>query len=260
MGSAWRSMDDRIQKERRFHNQRLRGPAERAADKYYSITRASMDRYLTALSRDARGKRVLEYGCGPGSYAFHLARRGARVTGIDISEVAIRRAKEKAAREVPGDVTFRVMNAEALEFADDSFDVICGKAILHHLDLGRCYSELARTLKPDGRACFIEPMGHNPLINMYRRLTPGLRTEDEHPLVMPDLALARRYFGLVETEFFHLSSILAVPFRGGRVFSYVLGGLETVDRLLFAVVPFAKRLGWTCVMSLGEPLPGRLGL
>jgi len=44
-----------------------------------------------------------------------------------------------------------------------------------------------------GSAIFIDPLGHNPAINMFRRSTPDLRTEDEHPLLLEDFRLAGRY-------------------------------------------------------------------
>ena len=57
--------------------------------------------------------------------------------------------------------------------------------------------EIARTLKPGGTALFIEPLGHNPAHQLYRRMTPSMRTADEHPLLQSDLASARRHFGEV---------------------------------------------------------------
>jgi ubiquinone/menaquinone biosynthesis C-methylase UbiE len=64
------------------------------------------------------------------------------------------------------------MNAEATTFPDNSFDLICGSSILHHLNLDKACAEIRRILRPDGGAVFIEPLGHNPLINMFRKLTP----------------------------------------------------------------------------------------
>jgi ubiquinone/menaquinone biosynthesis C-methylase UbiE len=75
---------------------------------------------------------------------------------------------------------FDVMNAEELEFEDAAFDVIFGSGIIHHLDVPRAYSELARVLAPGGSAVFVEPLGHNPLIRVFRNRTPELRTPDEH--------------------------------------------------------------------------------
>jgi hypothetical protein len=80
-----------------------------------------------------------------------------------------------------------VLNAEEPSFEDDS----CG------------------TLKTGGEGLFLEPLGHTPLINLYRRFTPRFRTPDEHPLVISDFELARRYFGSVDAEFFHLTSFFA---------------------------------------------------
>jgi SAM-dependent methyltransferase len=176
------------------------------------------------------------------------------VTGIDISETAIAQARERAAREgAPGNLTLRVMNAEALDFPAHSFDLICGVAILHHLDLDRAYGEIARTLKPGGRAVFLEPLGHNPVINLYRRMTPSLRTADEHPLLARDLRLADRYFGERQTHFFTLNSLLAVPFRNTPFFSRLLDACDAADRVLFRAIPPARRLAWQVVIELAQP-------
>lgn len=250
-------VNDRIQNEKAFYDRCNLEGAAYGAGKYYAVTRESTGWMKDRLGPDAEGLRVLEYGCGPGSLAFYLARRGARVTGIDISEIAMRRARAKAFREGLRGISFPVMNAEELGFRASAFDMICGTAILHHLDLQTCFRELARTLKPTGKAVFIEPMGHNPLINLYRRLTPRLRTVDEHPLVMSDLELARRHFGSVETRFFHLFALLAVAFRRRRVFGPLLGFLERLDRRLFASMPFARRWAWTCVVILTDPRKDR---
>ena len=104
-----------------------------------------------------------------GSHAHFMATNGAaRVVGIDISDVAIEKARGASRAAGIENAEYRRMNAEFLEFDDNSFDLICGTAILHHLDLTRAYSELARVLKPGGLAVFMEPLGHNPLINVYR--------------------------------------------------------------------------------------------
>ncbi len=247
-------MDDRLARERDFYDACNRRIEEYGAGKYYTVTAAGRACFRRWLTADVSGRRVLEFGCGPGSCSFELARRGAIVAGIDISDEAIRRATEKAEREGLADASFRVMNAEALSFADESFDLICGIAILHHLALPPAFGELARTLRPDGRAVFIEPLGHNPLINLYRRLTPELRTRDEHPLRVTDLRLARRFFGRVEVRYFHLFSLLAVPLRGFRWFTSVVRRLDRLDQAVLSAWPALGRYCWTCVIRLEQPL------
>src|SRR5207247_702562 len=79
------------------------------------------------------GKRVLEYGCGQGKYTPRLAEFGGNVTGIDLSETAMANARASA-RAAGVEVEFKAMDAEALDFPEQTFDVICGTAILDRLD------------------------------------------------------------------------------------------------------------------------------
>ncbi len=109
-----------------------------------------------------------------GAYAaLHAAARGHRVTAIDLSPVAIERARQQAAAEGVADlIDFRVMNAEALELEPRSFDFICGLGVIHHLDIRASLREVTRMMKPRCECAFVEPLRHDPLINLYRRGTP----------------------------------------------------------------------------------------
>lgn len=241
----------RQQRERDFHNESFAEGHRARASKFYAVHRASQAAFDRHVHERPDGKDVLEYGCGRGSAAFDLAAAGARVTGIDISDVAIDLATTRAAeRGIADRVRFRVMDAERLEFEDASFDLVCGSAILHHLDLDRAYSEVARVLRPGGLGFFIEALGHNPLINLYRRLTPDLRTVDEHPLRLAELELARSYFADASFEYFNLVSIAAVPLHGRRAFAAVSNALEDVDRALFRRVPYLRRHAWMVLLRL----------
>jgi SAM-dependent methyltransferase len=246
--------DDRLRREAEFHDKAFGEGTRSSVSKFYEVTRTSRALYERLIGERAAGARVLEYGCGPGSYANYLAQRGAHVTGIDISPVAIEQAQEAARRAGVAERTeFRVMNAEALQAADATFDLVCGTAILHHLDLPRAYAEVARTLKPNGSAVFEEPLGHNPLINLFRRRTPHLRTPDEHPLLVSDLELAGKFFADVDVRYFHLLSLGAVPFRRTPLFAPVLRTLDALDRLLFAVLPPVRKHAWQSIIVLRRP-------
>ena len=63
----------------------------------------------------------------------------------------------------------------------EGFDIVYGTGILHHLEINKCLNEIHRILKPDGNLLFVEPLGTNPLINLYRKFTPNSRSKDEHP-------------------------------------------------------------------------------
>jgi SAM-dependent methyltransferase len=243
----------RLEREREFHDRTFAHDGRASAARFYAIERYEQEFYRGQLARYGAGGEALECGCGPVAAAYSLARIGTSVTGIDLSGVAIDQAGERAEREGVADrCSFTVMDAERMEFADSSFDLICGSGILHHLDLRAAYSEIARTLKPTGHAVFVEPLGHNPAINLYRRRTPELRTEDEHPLLIGDLAMARTHFGAVEARHFHLLTLLAVPFRGTRPFGSMLRALDKLDRTLFRL-PAVRRHAWTVVLTLSSP-------
>ena len=127
---------------------------------------------------------ILDYGCGRGSNSLKYLHYGARkVYGIDLSPVYISNAIELM-RQAGYDESlfdFRVMDAHALEFEGNTFDLILGNGILHHLNPDIALKEVYRVLKPDGRVLFLEPLADNPLLKLFRRLTPFARTEDESP-------------------------------------------------------------------------------
>jgi SAM-dependent methyltransferase len=145
---------------------------------------------------DSAGKDVLDYGCGPGYLTKYLVEGGATsVTGIDVSDGEIEQARERAEKNGVADRSrFLVADAHATDFPDDSFDLIVGAAILHHLELRKALLEIRRILRPGGSAVFLEPMWHNPLLRIGRALTPSARTPDEHPLTVDDWKLCAEIF------------------------------------------------------------------
>ncbi len=185
----------RYSREKQFFNRESEENARARVDEYARVLRCAQRFYEDLVMSYSRGRHVLEYGCGEGEWACRIAENGASsVTAFDLSEARVEIAQEKARNRHLDNVHFLVANAEALDFEDDAFDFICGTAILHHLDLHKALSEMSRVLRPRGAAVFMEPLGHNPLVNLHRRLTPHLRTEDEHPLVVDDCKIARPFF------------------------------------------------------------------
>jgi len=146
------------------------------------------------------------------------------------------------------------MDAEALDLPARSFGLVCGTSILHHLDVDRGYREIARVLAPSGRAIFLEPLGHNPVFNAYRRLTPSARTQDEHPLRMVDLEAARAHFGGLALEHFGLVSPLAAALHGSRAFDRPARALRRIDQRLFTLMPPLRSWSWMVVIVLSRPV------
>jgi SAM-dependent methyltransferase len=243
----------RKQREQAFHDDAFARNARQAVWKYHAVTVWCRERYTELIMAYGAGKRVLEYGCGPDSYAKALASNGAQVTSIDISSTAVEKARARAEELGLADhMTFQVMDAENLTFADESFDLVCGTSVLHHLDLTRAYTEISRVLVPEGRAVFTEPLGSNKLINLYRRRTPHLRTVDEHPLMPADFTQARQFFKGVSVSYFNLVSLAAVPFRNTPVFPYLLSALDNLDAVLFTI-PAVRTQAWMSLIVLSHP-------
>ena len=93
---------------------------------------------------------VLEVGTGPGFFAILLAEAGYRVTAIDLTPSMLDEARRNAG-ELRGRIDFMEMNAQALDFGDERFDVILSRNVTWNLpEPDRAYAEWTRVLKPGG--------------------------------------------------------------------------------------------------------------
>jgi SAM-dependent methyltransferase len=247
------AQQQRYERERTFHDERFGSDEGRAADRFYVVNRFAEQDYHRCVLSVAPGTRALEYGCGTASVAFTLAERGIESLGIDISPVAVARATDVADERGLTSVSFAVMNAEHLELPDRSVGLVFGSGILHHLDLDRAAAEVARVLRDDGRAVFLEPLGHNPLINLYRRFTPGMRTTDEHPLRRADIRDLKVRFARVTCRSYVLLAMAAFPLRRFRCLPAVLARLTTFDAMLFRRFPRLADHAWMVVIEVEAP-------
>lgn len=228
--------------------------------KYYEVGRANDQFFRDWLSAQVPGRRVLDYCSGDGRNAILAALMGAvEVRAIDISPESLRVARTEAARKgVAGRIAFEMADAESLPYPPAYFDVIVVAGVLHHLDLPRAYGELARVLKRGGVVICTEALRHNPIIQMYRRRTPALRTawEAEHILGKTEIEQARDYFEYVKVErFFHLATLGSVAFRNTRLFGPILRVAEWVDGVLLRI-PGLKWYAWQAIFMLRRPKAG----
>jgi ubiquinone/menaquinone biosynthesis C-methylase UbiE len=221
---------------------------------YYAIAKRSHREFDRMIRTASAGKDVLEYGCGYGNFCFTLAEAGGRITGIDISPKSIDVARKTSNERGFEGMTFEVMDAENMDFPDESFDTVVGSAILHHLDLTRCSAEIMRVIKPGGRALFLEPLGHNPALNLFRKLTPSLRTEDEHPLTRQDLKFLAKQMGHAQYRYYHVCTFFALPFLRAPFFWKLVDALDSCDQVLFKLVPPLQSWAWFVTMEFKKPL------
>jgi SAM-dependent methyltransferase len=165
---------------------------------------------LFMLSRmgNLQGKRLLDIGAGLGESSVYFALQGARVTMTDISPGMVQTGRELARRygvEVEGIVS----EAEDLGVAAETFDFVYIANTIHHVrDRDALFQKIHRALKAGGRFFSCDPLAYNPAINVYRRIATEVRTEDESPLQIGDLRLARKYFPNVQHREFWISTLL----------------------------------------------------
>lgn len=217
---------------------------------------------------DPAARLVLDLGGGLGLMAIHLARRGAFVVIADISLPRLREARNLARQLGLADRIATVhCFAENLPFLDASIDRQTCKSVLIHTDLARASSELARTLSPDGRAVFIEPLAHNPFVNAYRRLaaprvwreitdyfTPSRLTQLRHPFRQAGFQSRAKSLYFLAFLATPLNYTLHLP----ALYRFAETFLLFLDAILFAVLPPLKRLAWFALILVeGRHEPNR---
>jgi len=149
-------------------------------------------RRLVEIAQIPGGAKVLDVATGRGALLFPAAESvgpQGTVIGIDLSEMMVLETnKELARKKISRNVEVRQMDAELLQFPDDSFDyVLCGFAIFFFPQLDRAMAEFRRVLIPNGHICVStfdklfdkEWTWFDEIVEAYRPSEPGATQEDE---------------------------------------------------------------------------------
>lgn len=125
---------------------------------------------------DFAGTRMLDIGCGDGTYTLELARRGLvlEAAGLDPAPEAIEAARR---RDPQDDVSFRCAGAYELPFEAASFDLAYLRGVLHHME--HPLQALREALRVARRIVVVEPNGHSPALKLLERLSPYHREHGE---------------------------------------------------------------------------------
>ena len=182
------------------------------------------------------GHTCLEIGSGSG-YATTLVAKKTSVVAGDISAPALKLAIARAtANEVCEHVKPVLLAGERLPFKDEAFDVVYGVGVLHHLHLQQASREIWRVLRPGARLAFVEPLGHNPLLNLGRHLFSS-HTPDEIMLRYQDIRQFCKPFSHFEIHEYTLTSTLRLVIKWQRLIRI----LEQLDLVLLTHLPFLRR-------------------
>ena len=197
------------EKERKQYNEGLKRDGY---DRFFGHCRYYYIQRRTKLIREkmqfADGKKVLEIGSTKWKgWLENNCITPSSLTCINISEVELQHGIDSAidSKTRP---QFIQMDAHDLQFESETFDMVFGEAILHHLNMIPALDEIFRVLKPEGQILFVEPLDMNPFGKLVRSLTKKARTEDEQPLRICDITEIKKRF---HTQFFY-EEFLSVPF------------------------------------------------
>jgi 2-polyprenyl-3-methyl-5-hydroxy-6-metoxy-1,4-benzoquinol methylase len=146
---------------------------------------------LTDAAQLQPGETVLDVGCGSGVVDRWLGRRTAGqnpILGVDINRYLLQEAAALTRKEgLDGVVDFREGSAEALPFAENSFDVTLSITVIEEVDAEQMLSEMVRVTKPGGRVAVIARAMDLPyLINL--RLPPEVQAKVSAPGVLGSVA------------------------------------------------------------------------
>jgi len=215
--------------------------------------------HLVELLNPLEGKRIMEFGCGLGKVSVWLAKHGAKVTGVDLGSDLVQAARQIAKLNqatcdfLQGDITAGDLAAP------NTFDVVIGLAVLHHLsvdNLKRALRSCSLLLKPGGFALFCEPVENSPIFRQVQNLVPVGKNGAVRPSILQRKAWKKYVSTLDDRDLSNRELTIAGEncFKAIRISSFgflvrlegLLGSsyrnmLLGVDRIIFRFLPPTKR-------------------
>lgn len=217
----------------------------RDTDLAHYASRYAWRRYLFNFLGSVDGKVILDIACGYSMTPVMFALAGATVYAVDVAPKTLAVVQHVAqCKGVAERIHVHVGPVEALPFADNSFDLLYGGAALHHLQLDRAASELARVLKYGGKGAFQDPIGHNPVLEFtrdylaYQGKHPVKGTD--RPLRLDEVRAFGQHFSTCTYQGFELVSLVAKALRLKRS-SRFRRLLEATDASILPRVPLLQR-------------------
>ncbi len=261
--------DTQVQREREFHNQWAKDLDIESLLVKESFEKPTAIENKASLKQmgDLKGKKLLDLGCGAGETSVYFATQGAEVHACDVAEDFLP-VGNRLAEKYNTSVTFLAASATELPYKDETFDIVFGNGVLHHVDLELSAKEIKRVLKPGGKAIFIEPLPYNPIINVYRYIARDVRTVDEKPLTNKQIkdfvsnysSNSKQYCWFFSLYIF-IHFFLVKRWHPGKVrywkkvievgddFSGIFRFLQKIDHFLMKYVPFLRPLCWNVVIT-----------
>lgn len=150
----------------------------------YLLIEKELDRLLLSSKKTNR-LRMLEVGCGDGSWAAYWAYKGFEVTYLDISSVNVEIAKLRMdVNGLNSNTTPLVCSVTDIDVPDNYFDVIIGFGVIHHLtheEEKLFWVELSRVMANNGSAFFLETLQNSKVLEYIRTIIPVRQKHNPRP-------------------------------------------------------------------------------
>lgn len=201
-------MNNIFQKESDFHDCWAESTKleEVKVDELFEGPLALENRYILDYLGNLENKTILDVGAGLCESSVYFAKKGAKVTALDLSPKMLDLGKNLA-RLHGVEINTIHTPAELIE-GEEKFDIIYVANTIHHLDdKEKFLSASRRLLKRGGLFVSWDPVKYNPAINVYRKKAMGVRTKDESPLGIKELNLIKEYFPNSKTNFFWIAGL-----------------------------------------------------
>lgn len=196
---------------------------------------------------------ILDYGCGGGWLTKVLVSHGYNVTAVDLNEVLIENAKKL----IP-EANFIAADCTNLPLEDNSFDLVIGMGILHHMDLDKALTELKRITRENKYLIFMEPNKLNPPGFIGRKFSPlDIHTEDEEPfspfefkkMCIRNGFKVKKFFCILPYSFALSYVVGKSRFDGSNFLNHLCKPIELSERV-YEKIPLFKHLSSTIVIVI----------
>lgn len=192
------------------------------------------------------GLKLLDVGCGSGAQSSFFVSNGFDVTAIDVEQESIN-ATLKTTKELNFTIQAKKMDAEALKFKEETFDVVYINCMLMHANADKVISEAWRVLKPGGTLMIKEVKKEWLFSPLYRTFSPYRKTNPKY--------LKWNYIKDLELRGFHHKNfyLTASFFNGLFLLSPDVGYalmrvFQRLDEKIFSWMPFTEKYSWVSVI------------
>lgn len=203
-----------------------------------------------SLLKNIKGKKVLDLGCGSGIYAKILKRRGAIVSGVDISPKMIEIAKQY----VKG-VEFKVGSVYKLPYKPETFDVVLASLVVHYFpNLDKAFKEIKRVLKKNGIFIF-------SITNPFIEITHRAKGKPRNYRVFGDYFKEGKFYDnwpslkvRIPNQHFTLQTWIRTILKNGFVIEDFIETktVKKAEKLNRSMYNFTSKVPWFIVFKVGK--------